>query len=98
MFFVKNAFTYLQQLGERALFVFGLSFFFVTPTVAYECGKEPRTVTVSLLIFSTAQRAAFEEVAENFSSQCPNILIDYLSSDDEDTSSSRKIGLKIILM
>jgi multiple sugar transport system substrate-binding protein len=57
-------------------------FYFTFPVSAVDCEEAKGTLNVSLLIFSVEQRNAFEEIAANFSAQCPGIDIVYSSSDD----------------
>ena len=57
-------------------------FYFTFPVSAIDCEEAKGTLNVSLLIFSVEQRNAFEEMAANFSAQCPGIDIVYSSSDD----------------
>jgi len=57
-------------------------FYFTFPVSAVDCEEAKGTLNVSLLIFSVEQRNAFEEMAANFSEQCPGIDIVYSSSDD----------------
>ena len=57
-------------------------FYFTFPVSAVDCEEAEGTLNVSLLIFSAEQRNAFEEIAANFSAQCPGIDIVYSSSDD----------------
>lgn len=57
-------------------------FLFISPVSAVDCEEAKGTLNISLLIFSVEQRNAFEEIAVNFSAQCPGIDIVYSSSDD----------------
>lgn len=66
-------------------FFFLPSFFsvcFISSVAAVDCDEAKGTLNVSLLIFSVEQRNAFEEMAANFSAQCPGTDIVYSSSDD----------------
>lgn len=74
------AFKYINHYVAILIVFTFIPFFSFADSSA--CNGVPKTLRISLLIFNTEQRNAFEKIATDFERTCQNATVEYVSTND----------------